>query len=169
MLACANVLFPPLFFNSHVYPVGGTLIFPSYAFPSSFSPSSFTSCHGHSSSSSPPPPPPDGMQSTLLVSEASVTGRIFLSSATTAALSPSVVESPLCRLLTLTHNTCACCVVAFYFLCLSRFSRPIFPGSFFFVNNIFLNGILFLLNYLFYIVLLIVIIKQMWLNSNRIK
>lgn len=118
----------------------------------------------------PPPPPPDGMQSTLLVSEASMTGRMFLSSATAAALSPSVVglSDALCRSLTLTHNTLACCVVACYFSVLSRFRPLYFPGSFFVnkstsfykTDSYFFKWYFNI--YLFYIVLiLIVIIKQM--------
>lgn len=96
MLACANVFFPPLFFNSHVYPVCGTLISPLP--PPSLPPLHLLSLRP-ATVIPPPPPPPDGMQSTLLVSEASVTGRMFLSSATAAALSPSVVglSDALCR------------------------------------------------------------------------
>lgn len=113
----------------------------------------------------PPPPPPDGMQSTLLVSEASMTGRMFLSSATAAALSPSVVglSDALCRSLTLTHNTLACCVVACYFSVLSRFRPLYFPGSFFVnkstsfykTDSYFLNGILIFICFILYLYLLL--------------
>ncbi len=136
MLACANVSFPPLFLNSHVYSVRGTLI-PSLP-PPSLPPLhllSFMPCHGPSflllllpmlcrvhcsyprhqwqaecSWARPPPP-------------------LFLLQ--------WLVSDALCRLLTLTHSTCACCVVACYFSVLSHFLTflTLYISLLFFVNK----------------------------------
>ncbi len=170
MLACANVSFPPLFLNSHVYSVCGTLI-PSLP-PPSLPPLhllSFMPCHG---------------PSFLLLLLLPMLCRVHCSyprhqwQAECSWAQPPpplfllqwLVSDALCRLLTLTHSTCACCVVACYFSV-----RPLyFPALFLSIRVqafIKLTVIFFKWYFnLFYIVLiLIVIIKQMWLHSNRIQ
>jgi len=80
----------------------------------------------------PPPPLPGGVQSTLLVSEASVTDRAFLSSANADALSPSVV-GPLMPPTNI--NTSACCVVVCYISVLSLFHHLYFLGLVYFIES----------------------------------